>query len=80
MSNLDERLARCLALVLPAVQKGELEQASSITVRGWDSLATVTLVSMVEEEFGIEVPFEELENFLSFQGMRAFLMKTTGAR
>jgi len=80
MSELDERLAKCLSAVLPALPRAQMAGASNTTTKGWDSLATVTLVSLVEEEFGLQVPFEDLENFLSFAGMRDYLQRQAGAK
>ena len=36
------------------------------SVGAWDSLASVTLVAVVEEEFDLQVPPEYLERFISF--------------
>ena len=32
----------------------------------WDSIATVTLITLIEEEFDIEVEAEDLERLVSF--------------
>jgi acyl carrier protein len=63
------RLEQCFLAVLPTLDGG-IEQASAETVETWDSVAQVTLISLVEEEFGIVVPAEEYEKLTSF---RSFL-------
>ena len=65
MSTYD-RLVSCFRTVFPALDDQEIAQASIASLAKWDSLATVTLVSVIEEEFGIEVKDTDLENFVSF--------------
>ena len=43
------------------------------TVEGWDSLASVTLITVIEEEFGVEVRPEELASFVSFRHVMDYL-------
>ena len=33
---------------------------------GWDSLAHITLLTVINEEFGVDVDFEEFEGATSF--------------
>jgi acyl carrier protein len=61
------RLRDCFAAVFPSAAPGELEQASTETLPGWDSLATVTLVAVVEEEFEVVLELDELEQLTSFE-------------
>lgn len=66
MSNLRERLQKCFGAVFPGLGADEILRASSSSVATWDSLATVTLVSVIEEEFGVTIAPEEYEYMLSF--------------
>ena len=61
------RLRDCFAAVFPSVAPGELEQASTETRADWDSLATVRLVAVVEEEFEVVLELEDLEQLNSFE-------------
>jgi acyl carrier protein len=61
-----ERLQKCFAAVFPNLSDDEILRASSASVATWDSLATVTLVSVIEEEFGITIAPEEYEYMISF--------------
>jgi len=36
------------------------------SVGSWDSIATINLVTVIEEEFGIQLETEELEEMASF--------------
>jgi acyl carrier protein len=61
------RLRDCFAAVFPSAAPGELEQASTETRADWDSLATVRLVAVVEEEFEVVLELEDLEQLNSFE-------------
>ena len=61
------RLRDCFAAVFPSAAPSELEQASIETLPDWDSLATVRLVAVVEEEFGVVLELEDLEQLSSFE-------------
>jgi len=60
------RLARCFGLVFPELGPDEIPLASPSSVGTWDSLASINLVAVIEEEFGIQVELEELEEMMSF--------------
>ena len=51
----------------------EIPRASTTTVEAWDSVATATLVSLMQEEFGIQVAPEDLDCFVSFGEISAYL-------
>jgi acyl carrier protein len=74
------RLIGCLSAVFPALAPDEIPRASATQVEAWDSLATATLMAVVEEEFGIPVAAEDLACFVSFQDILAYLLsrKTAG--
>jgi acyl carrier protein len=44
-----------------------IPKASLDTVPEWDSLAAVTLVAVIEEEFGVVLPAEDLDQLTSFE-------------
>lgn len=71
--SLEDRLASRLALALPDVPPEALPSASNTTVPTWDSLATVNIVSMIEEEFSLQVPLTDLEHFASYAKILAYL-------
>ncbi len=60
------RLVRCFGLVFPELGPDEIPLASASSVGTWDSLASINLVAVIEEEFGIQVELEELEEMMSF--------------
>jgi len=73
MDELEKRLATCFSTVMPELTAEEIRQASATTVKSWDSVATVTLIAVVEEEFGISVEVDDPARFDSFQRFLEYL-------
>lgn len=69
------QLEDCLSVVFPNAPRKELSRASISSTAGWDSLATLTLVNVIEETFQISVPPDDLEEFLSFEMILAYLSR-----
>lgn len=67
MSNNQERLIECFRIVFPNLKTDEILRASTTSVADWDSLATVTLISVIEEEFDITIMPEEYDEMVSFE-------------
>jgi acyl carrier protein len=66
MNDRRTRLLQCFSLVFPQLSSAQLEAATVNSVANWDSVATVTLIAMIEEEFGCTVELEEYEQLTSF--------------
>jgi acyl carrier protein len=75
MDEMERRLAACFSAVLPELAPEQISQASSISVESWDSVATVTLLAVVEEEFGISIDVEDPARFDSFKNILAYLQE-----
>jgi acyl carrier protein len=73
MDEQEKRLASCFLTVFPDLYRDEITHASPTTVRAWDSVAVVTLIAVVEEEFGISIEVEHPAQFESFQGFLSYL-------
>ena len=70
---LHQRLVSCFTTVFPKLPERDAAAASVASVEGWDSLATVTLITVVQEEFGVPVEPEDIEQFASFGQVLQFL-------
>jgi len=79
MNDLDERLVRCFEAVLPSIKREELEHVTMKSTAGWDSMVTITLVSLIEESFGVQTQPEDIEHLTSFQSIRSYLEKRAAA-
>jgi acyl carrier protein len=73
MNDTQARLAQCFSAVFPQLGKQEIASASLETVEGWDSVATITLVTVIEEEFGIQFEIDALERLVSFRSILDYL-------
>jgi len=78
--ELDSRLVRCFASVFPDLTTEEIRQASGKTVPTWDSLAAVTLIAVVEQEFGIDVNPLDLGDLNSYSAMKDYLRHRLNGR
>jgi acyl carrier protein len=78
MPDLEERLASCFSVVFPDLNADEIKRASNTSVATWDSLATVTLISLIEEEFKLSLPPDDFEYLVSFDLTADCLKRRTG--
>jgi acyl carrier protein len=77
MPELDHRLTRCFASVFPALAPDQIHAASVETESAWDSLAAVTLIAVLEEEFNIQIDLMEMPELTSYQAVRDYLQRQT---
>jgi acyl carrier protein len=63
------RLVRCFRAVFPSLSETAASEARMDALAEWDSIATVTLLNVVEEEFGVEFAPEDLERLTSFDSL-----------
>ena len=68
MNSTEARLINCFQLVFPNLNENDIVRATPASVSTWDSVATVTLISVVEEEFGIQMDLDRVEEMVSFEG------------
>jgi acyl carrier protein len=71
--NEKSRLLDCFAAVFPSLSREQLERAEQANLPEWDSIATVTLITVIEDEFHMEVPVTEIENLVSFDKVLKFV-------
>lgn len=70
MNDLDKRLALCFSNVFPELNDDEIRRASTASIAAWDSVAHVTLLSSVSEEFGQTFELEDFEELISYALIR----------
>jgi len=73
MTEIHERLMRCFSATFPNLTSEEVRLASPSTVATWDSLASITLVAVMEEEFAIQIEPEDIEHLVSFDSSVDYL-------
>jgi len=67
MNNIKEKVTHCFLNVFPNIPPGEIPSASATSLAEWDSIAHVTLLSSISEEFGLDFEVEDFEELVSYQ-------------
>ena len=73
MNELGEKLADCFQAVFPQISRNDIQGTSMKLTEDWDSMATITLVSLIEESFGIETQPDDIEHLTSFESILRYL-------
>jgi acyl carrier protein len=69
MDDVRSRLMKCFSSVFPALPSSTLSNANATNTAEWDSVASVTLFALVEEEFGTELDVNALGELTSFDSI-----------
>jgi acyl carrier protein len=56
----------CFERVFPDLSRSDIPAATHESVAAWDSIAHVTLFSLIGEEFAVDIDFEKFEGATSF--------------
>ena len=75
MTDLEARLTRCFSAVFPKLPPERISAATPETVDDWDSVRFLTLLTVVQEEFGVTIDDDETETMHSFGSMLDFLRR-----
>jgi acyl carrier protein len=70
-----ERLARCFSSVFPNLTAEEILEANVVALGELDSWASVTLLAVIDEEFGVSLEPEQLWELSTFGAIEAYLAK-----
>lgn len=73
MDSVDRRLSRCFAAVFPDIAEVDVVDASIDTREDWDSLQSITLTTVVEEEFGLQIDPLDLPDLGSYRAISEYL-------
>lgn len=73
MNDVQERLANCFLTVFPGLTPEQVVEASPMTVAAWDSVTTLTLLTVLEDEFGVTVDYEKAGDLASFRQILSFV-------
>ncbi len=75
MSDTRQRLISCFQIVFPALTSAEIPAATTASVAAWDSVAGAMLLTVIEEEFGVQVAPDDFTHFSSFHSILDYLQK-----
>ncbi len=73
MDNVQPRLIQCFKTVFEDLPESNVPSASQQTVAAWDSIAAITLMNVIEEEFQIPVDFDRMAELDSFESIQQYL-------
>ena len=66
MTTIPSRVSQCFLNVFPDIAAADLPRASQADLPQWDSVAHVTLLSAICEEFQIELDDDSFESLTSY--------------
>ena len=67
MNDFEERLRTCFAAVFPNRSREEIVSATRDSIAEWDSLAAVTLLALIQQEFNTDIDLFDFEDLGSFR-------------
>lgn len=73
MDSVTDKLNRCFAITFPALDPAKYAAASVENLSEWDSIRQLTLLTVIGEEFGREIDFEEFEDANSYEALARIL-------
>jgi acyl carrier protein len=68
--QLTERVRNCFRTVFPDLSDEQIETAVRAETEEWDSLASLELLTVIEEEFGIQLSDDVVEGLVTFEAAR----------
>jgi hypothetical protein len=77
MVECESRLVSCFRAVFPYLDEKGARGATVSSIPEWDSVATVTLITVVEEEFGISVEVDDVDQMVSFDRLLGYVQAKT---
>lgn len=73
MDDIRARVKECFQLVFPDVPETEISSATQENTAAWDSVAAITLVNVLEEQFEIEMDLDDVADLDSFEKVCAYM-------
>lgn len=71
MESDEARLRKCFSKTFPDLSADQIRNATMRNVQSWDSLASVTLLMLISEEFQLTMDMDRFEEFNSFASLLA---------
>ena len=75
----EERLLQCFSAVFPDESPETICCANRDSMSQWDSLASVTLLGLIQQEFAVDIDLFDLENLNSFQLLLGYVQSHQSA-
>jgi acyl carrier protein len=75
MDDVKKKLIGCFQIVFPDLSESEIPQLTQANAAGWDSVAAITLLNVLEDEFAIEMDLDHVADLDSFDKIYAYLQQ-----
>ncbi len=75
MAEIESRLANCFATAFPELDPQDIPAVSMASLASWDSLAGITLISVIEEEFNLCIAPDDIPALVSFELILDYLQR-----
>jgi acyl carrier protein len=79
MDEMEQRLLNCFQTVFAGIDAAAARVATPATVAGWDSVASIKLLNVIEEEFQIEIDLDQISELDSFPRILEYLRNPPAA-
>ena len=74
VDQIEQQLQKLFRTVFPDLSVEDLRHASANSVKSWDSVTAITLLTLIEEEFGIQIDFRgDIDRLTSFMSIAEYL-------
>ena len=73
MNKSEQQLVNIFETVFPELPADRIPTATQDTTPNWDSVAAITLMNLIEEEFSIQMDFDDLGDLTSFSKILAYV-------
>lgn len=73
MDDIQKRLTKCFQIIFPEMPDGNIADANQNSVPEWDSVAAITLLNVIEDEFHITMDLEMAAELDSFKHIEQYL-------
>ena len=78
MNDIKQRVASCFLNIFPDLSPAQIPHANAATLESWDSVAQVTLLASIAEEFGIELEMSDFDELNSYELIVDYLQRKLG--
>jgi len=79
-SEMSARLVSCFHAVFPGLTTDRIIVADQDSLQAWDSVAGITLITVIEDEFGVKLDLERLGELTSFSAIISYLREGSGIK
>jgi len=77
--SMTARLVGCFQVVFPNLPAEAIPAARQDSIEAWDSVAAITLMSVIEDEFQVTADLERMLELTSFAAFLAYLRQLHAA-